>query len=323
MRFILPLFSLLFLLASCEDPVILEGNSELLAEAKIVTITNFSPKNGFRAEVSVSGRVTNSDSIQFLDDAIVQVFKGEEPELEYIENLRLRWGDFQNAQNSLKPYYVSNDAVVREGETYTLKIQARDLDEIKAIDKVPSKPEISNFRIDNISKSQISGNVFDNQVFFSFDIVDSPDTIDYYHVAFVEVPLTFYRIRGEDTIFTENFERRQLSIINTLEDDPSIEVLNQKPGFLVEDELFEGETKRLFCVVNTDFNIRNFLMEKLIIHVHRVSTPYFKFQSSLSDQIAVENTPFAEPVILHNNITNGFGNFSAYNTAIDSIRIDN
>lgn len=323
MRYWLQLGVFFLIFSSCEDPITLEGANQLLTDAKIVTISNFSPLHGFTSEISVSGRVTNSDSIQFVEDATVQIFRGEDPEAEYIENLRLRFGKDDNFQ---KPFYVSNDAQVVEGEVYTLKVQARDLQEVKAVDRVPFKPIVTNVSLDAHEKVVVSGsnrNIRENQVYFSFDIEDEPDQIDFYHVAYVEMPIISFSIRnGGDTVFTD-FETRRISIDNILDNDPSTITLNQKPGFLIEDELFDGETKRFSCQVTTTLDARSFFIGEIIIHCRRVSTSYFQFQSSLSNQLAVENTPFTEPVILHNNITNGLGNFAAYSTALDTIPINN
>ena len=54
-----------------------------------------------------------------------------------------------------------------------------------------------------------------------------------------------------------------------------------------------------------------------LLHINK---DYFKYLKSLNTYENVQDNPFAEPVNLYSNVKNGYGFFTTYAMAIDSIR---
>ena len=101
--------------------------------------------------------------------------------------------------------------------------------------------------------------------------------------------------------------------------DPAFLQLGQEKGFLISDQTFDGQRKRIpfkaSLIINSGFE----RISRFYVLLRSVSSDYYYYHSTITRQLSARESPFAEPVIIYNNVENGLGNFAAYSTATDSV----
>jgi len=85
--------------------------------------------------------------------------------------------------------------------------------------------------------------------------------------------------------------------------DPAIEEMNNR--LFINDLTFNGKQKNISLIFynNYDENSSNVLQ----IYLMHVDEHYYKYAYSAYKQQSIGNSPFSEPVIVYNNIKNGYG----------------
>jgi len=85
--------------------------------------------------------------------------------------------------------------------------------------------------------------------------------------------------------------------------------------------LFEGKTQ----VLSFDLDIYNFINDEnnLNIELFSISKDIYMYLLTFQAQQETEESPFAEPVMVYNNIKDGYGIFAGFSVYKDSILIPN
>jgi len=85
--------------------------------------------------------------------------------------------------------------------------------------------------------------------------------------------------------------------------DPAIEEMNNR--LFINDLTFNGKQKNISLIFYN--NYEEYSSNVLQIYLMHVDEHYYKYAYSAYKQQSIGNSPFSEPVIVYNNIENGYG----------------
>jgi hypothetical protein len=95
--------------------------------------------------------------------------------------------------------------------------------------------------------------------------------------------------------------------------------------FMMADKHFNGSVKELIVFIRhyelePVLNSLDNRQYKAVVELNNITAEQYKYRRSYTAYRDSEDNPFAEPVLVYTNIKNGYGLFSAYNLAVDTIR---
>jgi hypothetical protein len=195
--------------------------------------------------------------------------------------------------------YVSQDFLPSAGASYTLKV-IKDSEEITASSYVPHA--VPFVLVDTLRvMSEYSENLR-----FRIRINDPSETDDFYVVTFDH--------NNDD----DHFSYWGNSLIMTTI-DPFVSYNWILMGAVFTDDLFSGQSQ----IVSFDLDLYNFHRDTtdVVIRLWSISRDMYMYISTYQAQDNASNNPFTEPVMVYNNIENGYGIFAGYSTFTDSIKI--
>lgn len=249
----------------------------------------------------------------------VQISTSQEPDdneaFTYPENVRVfltsqKVMETEELEPSQSPsYFTSQRDIVTPEKQFSLQVIAEGFDTITADTYIPNASlvkdyEILDFRKDpsikNDEKINISYKV-------SFRIEHKPD-VAYYHIA-------FFNEYFDDNPATPDDE--SLWVIVPEYEEEALYTPHFEYGILLKREDFDDD--HVFTFSFNDFIFTNEKVQNHWIEVRSVTEEYYLYHESLSRQKLVRQDPFAEPVIIFNNIRNGLGNFSGYNSDLTGL----
>ncbi len=313
-------FRLLFFIGllsigACEYP----ADIELPMQRTTTTVlSNFKPAEPLTIEVSTIGGIADSTKIEYPSDASIKVFTGED----FIETLTF----FSNTLEK-NAYYQSLDLIPEEGKEYSIRVEVEGVEAVESSSIIPIAVPIHSVIVRDVEKSinPTNSSKLDYTVSLSLEIDDPADEVNYYRLPDIQPQISDFFVSGSppdtDTIRGPAIRIAVHSFVaEDVSNDGSAIYHFEAPDFLISDKQFNGQRKRF------DFSFKFFLFKdiELLNEIHislkTLSEEYYLYHTSLIRQRAVENDPFAEPVLLFNNINNGVGNFSGYSTRVDTIR---
>ena len=213
---------------------------------------------------------------------------------------------------ALPPYFVAQPNV-----TYTLKVSAPNLESVETSMHLPAAVAIQDLSVypDAIVEVQ---NIDYTQYFLPIDVTinDPNDGEEHYYSLQIE-PYNLVDYDGSgvlDTIRMCNcFHSNEVVFPKSNESDPfdSSSPADQSYTYyydetLFSNQLFKGETVTLR--VYTDFYEGQELL-RIKATLSTLNKETYNYLSSRTLQQNVGENPFAEPVSVYNNVTNGFGIF--------------
>lgn len=292
------------LLLGCEEVVDLDIEEE---QSRLVVVSQFNPDSVFSAVVSRSRSILSSEPFEYIDNAIVGVYhEGElkeelKPEFDPVFNRTIYKGE------TVKPIV---------GESYTIWVEALDLEDINGTDNVPEPVPVLDFEVSNtVIRPTFGLTAF--QYFFDVKVrfIDPPIKGNRYHLAFYYQPVENVT-NGEDTIQRPIGRPVPVQLENTANDFPFLAHYNF--GVLIDDEINNGGVFEYSFEAGTFPVATDRFLPNIKVELRSVSDIYFDYNQSLSRQLQQTDSLFAEPIILSNNIENGFGVFAGYVSSVDS-----
>lgn len=195
--------------------------------------------------------------------------------------------------------YKTNGFIPTQGTTHFIKIQ-KDQEEISASSHIPYAVP---FTLNDTIRIQTQ---YNDYLRFRIQINDPADSDNYYMIRFKMVP---------DENFPEPYEYLYLFFYT---DEPFIENYSSEFG-IFSDILFKGQSQ----IMSFDLELRNFSNDtnKLYIDLLSISKDMYLYLLTYVAQQNAENSPFSEPVMVFNNIENGYGIFAGYTIYQESIVI--
>lgn len=290
--------SLFFVISACEKTVEINDpsfNPQLVIVSNIAPqYTNFPGDNRVRVEVSQSQQP--DDNQDFTNPEGVEVFLGD--------------SDYNGVQKleklSNQNFYSSQRDFIKPEKKYDLEVIADGFDTIHAQTYIPRASQVLNYKIVDFVADPSERNEEKINIRYTIEFeIDHKIEIEYYHIAFFneywdDDPTTLDDERWwvmdpiyeDDRLYTPHFE---YGVLIRKSDIPVGHVFR----FEVSDYIFEHE------------KVENHWME-----LRSLTEEYYLYHESLSRQKLVRQDPFAEPVIIYNNIENGLGNFAGYNSDV-------
>jgi len=311
MRFTILLTVILFLfsLLACEEPVDLGIAEE---EPRLVVQCNFNPDSLFKVVVLKSRSALSNDPVEYIENAIVEISENGV----FKERLPLSTDpSFPN------PLYISQSLKPTPGAEYMIEVAAAGLETIRSENKVPPQVELRSFEVSNLMFRPASlPNFAIYSLTVSAEIDDPPELGNYYHLDFFYERVN-YTLSGTDTIRIPAGFDFSLLLENTQNELPFL--LHYDFGILISDEDAGGRPlKFTLDATSRPVSNRNELFDRIYVELRSVSRDYFLYHSSLTRQNQQTDSILAEPVLLYNNIENGYGIFAGYHALEDSMEVN-
>lgn len=235
--------------------------------------------------VSTSASIENgSEDYEILENATVNVYRNNElwKTLDFDPDSRFFTLDFDEALEA-------NDIV------YKLEATATGFETASAEQRFPTAAVLENLEYENDASINSYGERVDQ---ISFDIIDSAGE-DYYLIeAFIEEEWTNGSV-GEYRIWMDTT-------------DPLLEDVNYGNSKLLNDATFDGGKYRVQFTTWGGYGDDN-KKETLKISLVKITKDHYLFTRSLSQYQLAQDNPFAEPVVVFDNIENGYGIFKMEN----------
>jgi hypothetical protein len=287
-------------LAACEDPVDLGIELET---PKLVVISNFSDLDTLEVVVSKSQSVLEESHQEYIPNAKVDIFL-EDDFLETLTFVSIDNGDFPS-------FYRSNFIVPAEGQVYTIEVSAPGFEDVRAVNAIPQAVDLDSSSL-NLDVSILQQDQTFNQFNFIVDLTinDPPGQENYYHVNFYQEGFNYKIDTMGDTLLQSFF-----SLPLLVEDEggsiPLVPYIDKR-GVLLDDTQVQGGTIPLSLNGSFLYRRNDQLLGDFIIELRSVSREYYLYHTSLARQYQSNLDPFSDPIILYNNIENGFGIFAGF-----------
>lgn len=270
----------LLLVLGCETVVPIE-----LPEHKPVLVVNssFNPLDSWVLDLSSSLSIKKNDTIAKVNNALV-----------LLEDNGIVIDTFLNVGNG--QYESSNTPII--GHNYTIRAAAEGFESVSGSDVIPSPVALQAISFRDSSRVVSNGPSY-GEVSFS---IDDPGNDENYYIAYVYQIDTFYNL--QDTIIA-------LNSIRPVVNDPTLSIDFQTSGILFTDATFNGQRKTVKIEIETYGNTQG----RYFVGLSTCSQNYFKYVQTLSSFQETGFNPFAEPVLIHSNMSSKMGIFAGF--AID------
>ena len=140
---------------------------------------------------------------------------------------------------------------------------------------------------------------------------------NYYHINLLQQFKAYDIVENDTLYFLE--EMRPILFSNQM--NTNFQVAHIGGGLLLKDEGVDGQTIRRELPVEFTYLPTRDELGKLFIELRAVSKEYYQYFSTISRQNGVSDMPFADPVIVYDNINGGQGVFAGFSTSSDSLTI--
>jgi len=285
----LTLFLLLVTGLGCEKTVIVDVPPH---ERQIVAKALFNPDSLWR--VNVSSSVGFQDAIYPfpLLNAAVEIW--EEGAL------------LETLQHVESGFYVAQQTRPQPGKTYTLRVAAPGYEAVEASASLPAASAAPQMSVEALVDTYETPllNV-------SVTIDDPADEQNYYAI---DVLLRMTNGHGEEAVTFQSrvgFESNDVVLRGVEAFDDDTEYFNVA---YFEDDLFDGQSQTISLSTfnQSVFDPEGRITSTLILRVYVTDEAYFRYHKTIELQDELDENPFAEPVRIHSNMSNGFGIFAGY-----------
>lgn len=316
------LFGLFFFFSACEQEAVLDVTP---IPSKLVIISNFRSaseqmvlaENDFFERDSVM-RVTVSrtspalssigDTLIHVPDAVVELYEGEQ----FLERLDYTIPTSEEEENGFQPYYSSKSYRLQPGKTYVLEVSAPNFSTVRAEGFIPQILSETTSSIDTVG--MVTSNGFREVNYtLSLEIEDLVGIKNYYHLNLYQV-INLLR-------FSPNGESSRDGIVikgplpfNLQNNNQEVLPYINNEGVLIRDDTFDGQKGEFVFKGNFRYNPRSQELGDFIVEVRNTSRDYYLYHSSLARQVRVQSgfDAISGPVVLYNNVENGYGIFAGY-----------
>lgn len=279
---------LAWVLWGCEQTVVVDVPPH---ERQIVAKGLFSADSLWRVDVHSSvGYQEDIDPFPLLD-ATVEVWEEDR----FLERLQHVGAGRYRAQHS-RP---------RSGSTYRLHISAPEYAPVEALATLPAE----------VIRPRISVNTVRDEIGFtrlnvSLTLDDPTQHANFYAIDVLQEVTISHDDGTETYILSSGFESADV-ILNAL-------AIETGPTFFrtayFEDDLFDGKTQTLSLTVQEPFfqGTNPDPHVKITLRFYTTTEAFFRYHKTLELQNELSDNPFAEPIRVQSNTSNGFGVFAGY-----------
>ncbi len=258
---------------------------------KIVVNSMFSADSILTVNISKSLNVLDNADVIFIKNAVVKIYENDE----YVETLV-----YQANGN-----YTTVSFVPVYGKNYKLTVSAPDLDDVESTNQLPTPVAISGIDTMLINKEG-------KELIKCIISIDDPANVQNYYY------LQVFSNKQDYDYFYDMESSIQNSALYIDSDDPVIEEwVNWDQGAIFSDNIFNGTNYKLNIEINKwDVTSYDSTATILYYHLNSISYEYYLYTLSLAKYQRTNGDPFAEPVRVYSNITNGLGIFAGYSSYV-------
>jgi Neuraminidase (sialidase) len=307
MKYILTVLFIIILGVSCEKDI----------EIDVPPQTTKFVVNGL-IRVNTAFSVSVSKTVGILDTASPATYKVTNALVQLYENNILK--DTLVYQAYSNTYLVKRYTRPQAGNTYRLTAAAPDFTAVVAETVTPAPTSFSITKRVNVKKDG-NGNYLD-EVKITF--TDDASTANYYLIK-LRRPLKsggsavvkyggIYCMHSSD----KDIDRRSNGDPTDFEN-----CIDQE--FFMSDKNFNGQVKEILLFIQHNqlepmLYPSNNGYYKPVVELHTITYDHYKYRKSYDAYRDAEDNPFAEPVLVFSNVKNGYGVFSTFDLARDTIR---
>ncbi len=296
----------LILLSSCEKTITVEVPA---ATPKLVMNGLVNANSIFEVKISKSETVLSTNSNPFkISNATVLLYENGIYKDSFL---------FNASKNS---YVARAGTTVATGKKYLLTASLNGYTKIEAETTTPSSVTIQSITRRVNARTDANGNKQDE---LKIKFLDNPTENNNY-IFKIKKPVFN---NGATIIYDAiNCIRSvDVDIDRGSNTDPSDLNACFSKEFIMTDKNFNGRTKEIvFYIDNYELEIFTNPFDqkkyKAIIEMNSVTADHYKYRKSIETYRDNEDNPFAEPVLVYSNVKNGYGIFSSFTMARDTIR---
>lgn len=209
--------------------------------------------------------------------------------------------------------YINSHLTIRTklNAVYIVDASLKGFLPVNATSPLYSVMAISNTQLKRNAGFNAGGAAID-QIAFSF--IDDGSKTDYYLIRIKRADGSF-----ANCINTADQDFEKMVFNNPFTTEPCID----GNKLLLSDKNFNGLTKKIVVTVSND-QMNSFVfagkIKRPFIELLHITEDYFKYIKSNNSYDVASANPFAEPTNIYGNIKNGYGFFTAYSYASDTLR---
>ena len=284
-------FAALLLFLACEKEIELKQEE---VDPRIVVNSIFTQDDFIWMHLSESRDVLYEGELPIIENAIPKLLDADGNVI----------GEFTYDWSGL--YYCST-VLLEPGTTYGIRVEAEGLKTVSASSIFPS----------NITAAVDTMAALDDQLDVTVNFADNASQSNFYGIS-----MTYYGTYIDeigDTVIYQNkrFETNEFYVANG---NSGINGEKYSREFLFSDDSFNGQSVNFTGTVdrlNEDEPAGYYL-----IKLKNLSEDLFKYDLSYKKYKDSQGNPFAEPVQVHSNITDGLGIFAGSNAYTDTIWLE-
>lgn len=270
-------------------------------ESELVVHSFFTPDSPWLVRVTDTVGFTSADSARFIEDAVVEI-----------------WQDGQRLAQLARTdsgTYTANTGLPAEGQLYTLRAMAPGYPLTEGQDHIPAPVPVTAFQETLVPNENAASRR--RTINLQITLQDDPGTDNFYGLGIVQG-------RWQEDRQTGTLTPLPASIFGFESDDPVLgesdfAFLDTEKTYYREaffpDDLFAGSTHTLDIDIQYDTPDPDAtIVVRRVFSVILLSTSeaFYRYWTTAQDQAIASNNPFAEPLRVHSNMTQGFGVFAGF-----------
>ncbi|MBT8399142.1 MAG: DUF4249 domain-containing protein [Rhodothermia bacterium] len=270
-------------------------------EQQLVAHGLFSQDSVWVVRVSKSVAFTSPEKPGFVEDATVQIFRGDEL---IAEPARVDTGT-----------YATTGVLPQEGVAYRMKVSAPGLGSVEGSDVLPQPPAVLDVR-ETVSREPDEASRL-RRTTVEIVVDDPSGTDNYYGLLLVQARVSVDRMTGAVTPLPPSifpFESDNLAFGESDFAFIDTEKTLYREAFFT-DGLFDG-TQYTFDLdivyEDPDPSASVVIHRAFAVAVLSLSEDFFTYWKTAGDQAFSNENPFAEPLRVYSNISGGLGVFGAF-----------
>lgn len=202
--------------------------------------------------------------------------------------------------------YIHN-SYPQEGHKYRIVAKSNGLPDVEAVMVVPRSIKMKDVKWDSSDVNQ-NGNQYYSNVRVDITFDDPAEEKNYYAIRLAQHFTVTYQRPIDPAPRTDSITQYYDAVI----DDPAISTEDDgKRRF--SDETFNGTTYTAPIEIGF-YGSPGYKVYRVDLELITISEEYFRYEESRELYNEVDGDPFAQPVQIYTNITNGFGVFAGTST---------
>jgi hypothetical protein len=252
-------------------------------EPKITLNATFVPDSVFNVKLSSSQYILSMAPIQPISKAKVFVFEN---------------GNLYDTLTERTPgkYISLRNRKSEKGKSYKIQVQAEGFETVESQSYIPEEVQLKDVKyIQRQGYSEMYGSY--NSVIEATIVDPGTEKDNYEFKLFVEQHWTNHQT--QETMVS-------VRSVGIFIDDPA---LGESQNVIFNDSYFNGKEIKIHIKVYSSFSSTK---TKFLLRARKLSNELYKYKITSELQSEGDGDPFAQPVTVFNNVTNGFGIFGGY-----------